>query len=153
MSKVLITGGCGFIGSHTLVSLLENGYEVLILDSNLNSSAKVIKKILHILELKNLNLSDKLRFFKGDVRDNLILEKIFLDSDNKISKIDGVIHFSGLKSVSYSKKSPLEYWDVNILGTINLMKVMDKYNCRKLIFSSSASIYGNSQKFLSLIHI
>ena len=147
MSKILITGGCGFIGSHTILLLLEEGHEIIILDSNFNSSSNVINKILNILEKKDIFISNKLKFFKGDVRNKETLEKIFLESNFKGGRIESVIHLSGLKSVRESKLSPLEYWDVNISGTINLLKVMDKFNCRKLIFSSSASIYGDSDNF------
>lgn len=146
MAKILVTGGCGFIGSHTSLLLLEKGYELIILDSNINSSSDVIKKILHILRIKNIDASSKLDFYKGDVRDKLILEKIFLDSINKGKKIDGVIHLSGLKSVEESTLNPLEYWEVNVFGSVCLLEIMKKYDCRKLIFSSTASIYGNSEK-------
>lgn len=145
MSKVLITGGCGFIGSHVALFLLEHGYEVRILDSNLNSSSKVINKIFDILNLKKIYPENKFKSYKGDVRDEKILENIFLESFQEGSIIQSVIHLSGLKSVRESKISTLNYWDVNIAGTITLLKVMDKYNCRKLIFSSSASIYGDSK--------
>lgn len=144
MAKILVTGGCGFIGSHTSLLLLEKGYELIILDSNINSSSEVIKKILHILKTKNIDGSSKLNFYKGDVRDKIILEKIFLDAIKIGKKIDGVIHFSGLKSVKESTINPLEYWDVNVFGSICLIEIMNKYDCKKLIFSSTASIYGDS---------
>ena len=146
MAKILVTGGCGFIGSHTSLLLLEKGYELIILDSNINSSSKVIKKILQILKSKNIDASSKLSFYKGDVRDKLILDQIFLDSIDSGNKIDGVIHFAGLKSVRESTINPLEYWKVNVFGSICLFEIMNKYNCRKLIFSSTASIYGNSDE-------
>lgn len=147
MSRILITGGCGYIGSHIVLLLIQKGYEVIILDSNINSSSKVLKKIKKILELNNYHFSNNLKFFKGDIRDQKVLEKIFLNAYKKDHKIDGVIHLSGLKSISESKTIPLDYWDVNISGTINLLRVMDKFECNKLIYSSSASIYGNSEKF------
>ena len=99
MSKVLITGGCGFIGSHIVLLLLEEGYEVIILDSNFNSSSNVINKIFNILKKKNIFISNKLKFFKGDVRNKETLEKIFLESNFKGGRIKSVIHLSGLKSV------------------------------------------------------
>ncbi len=145
MGKILVTGGCGFIGSHTSLLLLEEGYELVILDSNINSSNNVIEKILHLLSRKNIDAKSKLEFYKGDVRDKLILEKIFSDTLKKGKKIDGVIHFSGLKSVEESNRNPLEYWQVNVFGAICLLEVMKKHDCRKLIFSSTASIYGNSE--------
>ena len=141
MTKILITGGCGFIGSHTSLLLLEKGYELIILDSNVNSSPNVIKKIVNILKNKSINASYKLNFYKGDVRDKLILEKIFLDAINNGKKIDGVIHFAGLKSVSESILNPLSYWENNVNGTIRLLNIMEKYNCKCIVFSSSATVY------------
>ncbi len=141
MTKILITGGCGFIGSHTSLLLLEKGYELIILDSNINSSPNVIKKIVNILKNKSINASYKLNFYKGDVRDKLILEKIFLDAINNGKKIDGVIHFAGLKSVSESILNPLSYWENNVNGTIRLLNIMEKYNCKCIVFSSSATVY------------
>ena len=85
-----------------------------------------------------------LHLIKGDIRDEELLDKIFKQSIEKGKNIDGVIHFSGLKSIKISKSNPLEYWDNNVRGTISLVKIMEKYNCRNLIFSSSASVYGES---------
>ena len=94
----------------------------------------------------NANISSKLEFYKGDVRNKSILEKIFLDSINNGKKIEGVIHFSGLKSVQESNINPLNYWNVNVFGSICLLEIMNKYDCTNLIFSSTASIYGDSEK-------
>ena len=146
MRKILITGGCGFIGSHTSLLMLERGYKLIILDSNINSSVEVIKKILYILSKKNIDASSKLEFYKGDIRDKLFLSNIFAESLRQGAGIDGVIHFAGLKSVKESCLDPINYWNVNVTGSINLIEVMNKYNCRKLIFSSTASIYGNSKE-------
>ena len=146
MRKIFITGGCGFIGSHTSLLLLEKGYKLIILDSNINSSVEVIKKILYILNEKNIDASSKIDFYKGDIRNKLFLEKIFSDSLKKGSGIDGVIHFAGLKSVKESHLDPITYWNVNVNGSINLIEVMNKYDCKKLIFSSTASVYGNSNE-------
>ena len=145
MPKILITGGCGYIGSHTSLLLLQKGYDLIILDSNINSSENIIKRISNILENNKFNISSKLEFYKGDVRNKVILEKIFLDSLNNGKKIDGVIHFSGLKSVHESNINPLNYWNVNVHGSICLLEIMSKYQCTNLIFSSTASIYGDSK--------
>ena len=146
MKTVLVTGGTGFIGSHTVVSLLLNGYRVLVIDSNINSSPKVLKRIKLIMENINPEKYQNLRFFKGDLKNYDFLENIFLNYLKKGIQIDAVIHFSGLKCVSQSIKKPLNYWNENICGTINLLKIIDKYNCNNLIFSSSASVYGEKNQ-------
>ena len=142
MKKVLLTGGTGYIGSHTCIPLLEQKYEVLILDSNINSSSRSLAGIKKILSLNNTLYENKLQFVKGDINDENLLKKIFHEAHISKNPIDGVIHFAGLKSVRDSIINPLSYWESNVAGTINLVKVMDSFNCRKIIFSSSASIYG-----------
>ena len=139
--KVLITGGCGYIGSHTSLLLLERGYRIIIVDSNINSSSKVIDKINDIASNKALNIKENLTFYKGDIRDYNFLKNIFKIEKERGYHISFVIHFAGLKSVSLSRKKPLEYWDVNIGGTINLLKVMNMFECKSIIFSSSATVY------------
>ena len=141
MSTILTTGGSGYIGSHTCLELLNNGFNVIILDSLVNSSNKIYDKILQIISRKK-ELTCNLSFIFGDVRDYELLNEIFNERIKKNKKIDAVIHFSGLKSVNESFLNPLKYWDVNVCGTINLLRVMEKYSCRKLIFSSSATIYA-----------
>lgn len=128
--KILVTGGCGFIGSHTCVELLDNNYEVVIIDNLSNSKEDVVNKIEKIT-------NKKLKFYKGDVRDKTLLEKIF-DDEN----IDAVIHFAGYKAVGESVSKPLMYYHNNLLSTINLCEVMKEKNCKKLVFSSSATVYG-----------
>ena len=142
MSLVLITGGCGFVGSHTCCVLLENGFNIIILDSLLNSSKLVLEKI------KKLNQKNKtqIKFIKGDVRNEFLLENIFQYSINKGEKIDSVIHFAGLKSARESVTESINYWNVNLSSAIILLKVMEKYACFNFVFSSSASIYGVSQE-------
>ncbi len=146
MKNILVTGGTGYIGSHTVLNLLIKGYKVTILDSNLNSSPKVINRINLILNDINPKLFKNLIFIRGDIRDFLLLNDIFRRSKTNGNNFDAVIHFAGLKSVSESKRNPIDYWDVNIFGTINLLKVMEKFNCNKLIFSSSATVYGEINK-------
>ena len=144
MSRILVTGGSGFIGSHTCLLLLQKGYEIIVLDSCVNSSPKSLEKVLEILNKTGNYSHKKLTFIKGDLRDINILEKIFNDSKLANKYIDGVIHFAGLKAVGESVISPLMYWDSNVSGTINLLKVMEANRCRKIVFSSSATIYGKT---------
>ena len=146
MESVLVTGGCGYIGSHTVLSLLEKGFNVYIIDSNENSSPLVIDRLQKILKTNKLKLTNNLYFIKGDLRNIKDLEKVFLKTQEKKHSINGVIHFAGLKAVEESIKNPILYWDNNLVGTINLLKVMKKYDCKNLIFSSSATIYSNTLK-------
>ena len=128
--KVLLTGSCGYIGSHTLVELLDRGYEVVGIDNFSNSKREVIDNI------KKITGKDFV-FYEGDVCDKTILEKIF-----KENKIDIVIHFAGYKAVGESTLKPLMYYRNNIDSTLSLLEVMDEYNCHNFIFSSSATVYG-----------
>ncbi len=128
--KLLITGGTGYIGSHTVVELLNNGDEVVIIDNLSNSKKDVIEKIKEIT-------NKEVTFYEGDVKDKNLLEEIF-----KNNKIDVVIHFAGYKAVGESVEKPLMYYDNNLISTINLCEVMNKYGVKKLVFSSSATVYG-----------
>lgn len=130
---ILVTGGTGFIGSHTCVSLLENGYKLVVLDNLSNSSRAVIKRVCTITG-KNFD------FHEGDILDTEFLKDIFSGYC-----IDAVIHFAGLKAVSESIKQPIRYYENNVTGTINLCKVMAGYDCKNLVFSSSATVYGSAQ--------
>tara|TARA_Y200000002_G_scaffold382929_1_gene402107 strand:- start:1589 stop:2644 length:1056 start_codon:yes stop_codon:yes gene_type:complete len=148
MQTILVTGGAGFIGSHASVLLLERGYNLLIVDSFANSSKKVIKRINYYLEKTNKHLLKNLLFFDCDVRDHEKLNDIFLNSNNDGKPIDAVIHFAGLKAVGDSVKNPLQYWEVNVSGSINLFKIMNCYDCKTIVFSSSATIYGTTNQKL-----
>ncbi len=128
---ILVTGGAGFIGSHTCVQLLNAGYEVIVLDNLSNASEKSLDRVR---ELTGKNL----KFYKGDILDRDILNKVFETED-----ISSVIHFAGLKSVGESVKKPLEYYDNNITGTLTLVDVMRQHNVKNIIFSSSATVYGD----------
>jgi len=129
--KILVTGGAGYIGSHTCVELLDSGYEVVIVDNFSNSKKDVLDKIK---EITNKDFS----FYEGDVSDKVLMESIF-EKEN----IDAVIHFAGFKAVGESVKLPLMYYKNNIGSTLTLCEVMSKYNVKKLVFSSSATVYGN----------
>ncbi len=142
MKTVFVTGGAGFIGSHTCVVLLEKGYKLYVLDSYINSSRKSLNKVKKIVDQKDSSLSKNLNIIEGDIRDENTVEDIFREAKNSGSQIDGVIHFAGLKSVEESINYPQKYWDTNVNGSITLLKVMDNNNCRKIVFSSSATIYG-----------
>ncbi len=141
MKNILLTGGCGFIGTHTAVALLEKGYNVFIVDSLINSSSESINRILKIYNNKS-KYQEKLYFFKEDLRDKKAINDVFEKARRMKKPIDAVIHFAGLKSVSESVKSPIMYWEVNVGGSINLIDVMNNNGCHLFVFSSSASIYG-----------
>ena len=131
MQTILVTGGFGYIGSHTVVMFLEHGYEVIILDNLSNSKACVIERIKKI--------TSRIPFFyKGDIRDRSLLASIF-----KRHKISGVIHFAGLKAVSESQSEPLRYYDNNVIGSITLIEESLKANIDYFVFSSSATVYGD----------
>ena len=146
MKIVLITGGAGFIGIHTSLLLLEKGYTVYIIDSLINSSPRSVSRLKHFIEQKSYSSYPKVDFKKGDIRDKEFLKNVFQEAKDNGSPISYVIHFAGLKSVKESIDNPFLYWDVNVNGTISLLDVMDEYDCKKIIFSSSATIYGLEEK-------
>lgn len=130
---ILITGGTGYIGSHTAVKLLEQNENIIIMDNLCNSKQEVLSKITTITNKKP-------KFYQTDLLNINRLEQIF-----KENQIDCVIHFAGLKAVGESVAEPLKYFNNNIAGTINLLMTMKKFNCKKIIFSSSATVYGTTQ--------
>ena len=146
MSIILTTGGLGFLGSHICLEILESGLDVLVVDSLSNSSLDVIKRIEKILSTKNKSKVGKLFFRKGDIRNYKFLDSIFEEFLLSKNPINSVIHLAGLKSVSDSIMDPLNYWDVNVKGTLNLLSVMKKNNCNNIVFSSSATIYKSKIK-------
>ena len=129
--KILVTGGAGYIGSHTVVELQNAGYDVVVIDNLSNSSEKSLERVSKIT-------GKPVPFHKVDILDREGLNKIF-----ESEKIDAVIHFAGLKAVGESVRMPWEYYENNIAGTLTLVDVMRKHNCKNIIFSSSATIYGN----------
>lgn len=131
--QVLVTGGTGYIGSHTCVELLNNGYEVVIVDNLCNSKREVVNKI------KKITGKD-VKFYKQDVCNKKALQKIF--SENQI---EAVIHFAGLKAVGESVQKPIMYYRNNLDSTLSLLEVMMEYNCKNIVFSSSATVYGSPQ--------
>ena len=128
--NVLVTGGAGYIGSHTCVELLESGYGVIVIDNLCNSNPESLNRVQEITG-KNL------KFYEGDVRDEVLLQKIFAENE-----IDCVIHFAGLKAVGESVAMPWKYYDNNLNSTLMLTKVMNQVGMKKIIFSSSATVYS-----------
>lgn len=131
--KILVTGGAGFIGSHTNVELLNAGYEVVVIDNLVNSSRESIDRVEELT-------GKKITFYEEDLLNEKALDEIFCKE-----KIDSVIHFAALKAVGESCEIPLRYFENNLTGTINLFKVMEKYNVKSLVFSSSATVYGKPE--------
>ena len=148
MKNILIIGGAGFIGSHTCLVLLQKGYKVFVFDSFVNSSTNALKRVLEVSKLKNKKKDPFLKIYKGDLLNKKLLQNTFNDIYKKHKFLDGVIHFGGLKSVAESIYSPISYWRTNVLGTINLLDIMSRYESKNLVFSSSATIYGSSENSL-----
>ena len=144
-----MTGGSGFIGSHTCLGLLENGFQIYIIDSFINSSKESLNKILEILKNQGIDAEGNIKLFNIDLKNERKVEAVFQEAYSNNKKIEAVIHFAGLKSVSESISEPLKYWQNNVNGTINLLKIMEKFNCKTLVFSSSATVYkAKSDKLL-----
>lgn len=131
MSSVLVTGGAGYIGSHTVLLLLEAGYSVVVLDNLSNSSRESLNRVERLT-------GKSLAFIEGDIRDSGCLTQLFNEHD-----IASVIHFAGLKAVGESVAQPLRYYDCNVVGTIRLLEAMEQAGVRTLVFSSSATVYGD----------
>ena len=134
MATILITGGAGYIGSHTCIALQQSGYDVIVVDNLDNSSEKSLPRVEKIT-------GKPIKFYKDDVRDRGAMNRIFDEN-----KIDAVIHFAGLKAVGESVAKPLEYYDNNISGTLVLLEEMRNAGCKNIIFSSSATVYGLSKE-------
>ena len=128
---ILVTGGAGFIGSHTCVELLDAGYDVVVYDNLYNASEKSLERVKELT-------GKEVTFVKGDILDPVMLEKVFTEN-----KIESVIHFAGLKAVGESVAKPWEYYNNNIAGTLTLVDAMRKHGCKNIIFSSSATVYGD----------
>ena len=133
MTKILLTGGMGYIGSHVCIEIIEKGYDVIIIDNLCNSSIRVLDHIKKITGIKPI-------FYENDIRDKTALLEIF-----NTHSISSVIHFAGFKSPKESVDEPINYYDNNLIGTINLLQVMLQKNCKSIVFSSSAAVYGKTQ--------
>ncbi|MCR5429696.1 MAG: UDP-glucose 4-epimerase GalE [Eubacterium sp.] len=133
MGKILVTGGAGYIGSHTVVELIDAGYEVVVVDNLSNSSKESLNRVEQIT-------GATVKFYENDIADMDAMDKVFDEND-----IDAVIHFAGLKAVGESVEKPLEYYKNNIAGTLNMCEVMRKHNVKNIIFSSSATVYGDPE--------
>ncbi|WNS81204.1 UDP-glucose 4-epimerase GalE [Domibacillus sp. DTU_2020_1001157_1_SI_ALB_TIR_016] len=131
---VLITGGAGYIGSHTCVELIKAGYDIVLIDSFANSSPDVIERISMIT-------GKTVTFYKGDLLDSAFLDKVF-----SRHSIEAVVHFAGLKAVGESVEKPTSYYYTNLVSTLHLLQVMGKYDVQRLVFSSSATVYGDGNK-------
>ena len=134
MQTILVTGGSGYIGSHTVLELLNKNYEVVVVDNLSNSSFESLRRVQKLT-------GKTVTFYENDIRDTEALEKIFT-----AHKFDAVIHFAAFKAVGESCKLPLKYYENNISGTVNLLKVMEKFGVKKIIFSSSATVYGTPER-------
>jgi len=134
MATILVTGGCGYIGSHTVLELLNKNYEVVVVDNFSNSSFESLRRVQKIT-------GKQVIFYEADIRDAAAMDKVFLSH-----KIDAVIHFAAFKAVGESCRLPLKYYENNISGTVSLLQVMEKHNVKKIIFSSSATVYGDPER-------
>jgi UDP-glucose 4-epimerase len=135
MANLLITGGAGFIGSHTCLVLLEADHDLLVLDDFSNSSPLALTRVQELT-------GRSLQLVRGDLRDQALLDRIFTDAASHGTPIEAVIHFAGLKAVGESVAQPLRYWDVNVSGSRTLLSAMAAHGCHTLVFSSSATLYG-----------
>jgi UDP-glucose 4-epimerase len=149
MAQLLITGGAGFIGSHTCLVMLEAGHQLLVLDDFSNSSAVALERVAELAGARLQRDQPSLRLapgtftlVEGDIRDAQCLDALFSSAKTFDQPIDAVIHFAGLKAVGESVQQPLRYWDVNVVGTQRLLSAMDMHHCRTMVFSSSATLYG-----------
>ncbi len=131
---ILVSGGAGYIGSHTCVELLCAGHGVVVVDNFCNSSEESVKRVERIT-------GKRVKLYAGDIRDGKLLDKIFAEN-----KIDSVIHFAGLKAVGESCAKPIEYYDNNLAGTLVLLDAMRRGGCKSIVFSSSATVYGTPEK-------
>lgn len=135
IKRILVSGGAGYIGSHTVLELLGSGFEVVVVDSLVNSSAEALKRVAQLAQVKEIV------FRKVDICDFKAIQAVFEEF-----KFDACIHFAGLKAVGESVAQPVRYYENNLGSTLNLLKLMDQYECRNLVFSSSATVYGEPKQ-------
>ena len=134
MSTILVTGGCGYIGSHTVLELLNKNYDVVVVDNFSNSNPEGLRRVQQIT-------GKTVTFYEADIRDAETMDKIF-----SAHSFDAVIHFAAFKAVGESCRLPLKYYENNISGTVSLLQVMEKHNVKKVVFSSSATVYGDPER-------
>ena len=134
MGKILVTGGAGYIGSHTVLELLNKNYEVVVVDNFSNSSFESLRRVQKIT-------GKTVTFYEADIRDEKTMDEIL-----SAHSFDAVIHFAAFKAVGESCKLPLKYYENNISGTVSLLKLLDKHGVKKIIFSSSATVYGDPER-------
>ena len=144
MYTILVTGGLGFVGSHTCAALIEEGYKIIIIDSLINSYKNILNNLLKLK--KKLNSSSHISFFNIDINNKDQLQELFINEINKGNKIGAIFHFAGLKSVSESFDNSYQYWITNVGGTLNIIEMMKRFDCNYLVFSSSASVYDHKIK-------
>lgn len=135
VSTILVTGGCGYIGTHTIVLLLEQKYNVVVVDNLVNSSAVSLDRVAEIVGLTEEERKERLKFHKVDICSEAELRKVFESSP----EFEACIHFAGLKAVGESTRLPLWYYENNLIGTFTLLRLMDEFKCHKIVFSSSAT--------------
>lgn len=134
MATILVTGGCGYIGSHTVVELLNKNYDVVVVDNFSNSNPEALRRVQKIT-------GKTVTFYEADIRDQAAMEQVFNNHH-----FDAVIHFAAFKAVGESCRLPLKYYENNISGTVSLLQIMEKHNVKKIIFSSSATVYGSPER-------
>ena len=144
MAHLLVTGGAGFIGSHTCVVLLEAGHRLLVLEGFSNSSPMALERVAELADMPFAG--EQLQLIRGDIRDSSCSSGCLL-KPKPSNPIEAVIHFAGLKAVGESVANPLRYWEVNVCGSRTLLAAMDAHACRTLVFSSTSTVYGEPDTF------
>ena len=140
MTRLLVTGGAGFIGSHTCLTLLKAGHDLAVLDDYSNSCSLALERVAELAELRSKSLSNddnqRLKLISGDIRDSQLLSQIFSQANAADQPIEAVIHFAGLKAVGESVQDPMRYWDVNVNGSRCVLEAMEAHQCYTFVFSS-----------------
>ena len=143
--KILLTGGAGYIGSHTALALLARGHELVLVDNFSNSQPEVLKRLAHLSGESGSENAAAFSFQQLDICDAAALGAVFAEHSQSGQSFDAVIHFAGLKAVGESAREPLKYYQHNVAGTVTLLQLMQQYQVNCLVFSSSATVYGDPQ--------